>query len=64
MMELGYALGRRRRVVISAKEGTALPFDQDKLPTFMWTRGDLPAQRMAAYRDWLDRYSELPFIVT
>src|SRR5690606_26487026 len=29
MMELGYALGRSRRVIISARKGTKLPFDQD-----------------------------------
>jgi hypothetical protein len=33
-MELGYALGRRRRYVISAQTGTKLPFDEDKLPTY------------------------------
>ena len=33
-MELGYALGRRRRFVISAQTGTRLPFDEDKLPTY------------------------------
>jgi hypothetical protein len=30
-MELGYALARRRRIVISAKKGTKLPFGPDKL---------------------------------
>jgi len=32
-MELGYALGRSRRVIISAKKGTQLPFDQAKFAT-------------------------------
>ena len=27
LMELGYALGRHRRVIISARVGTPLPFD-------------------------------------
>ena len=35
-MELGYALARHRRVVISARKGTQLPFDEDKLPTYIW----------------------------
>jgi hypothetical protein len=63
MMELGYALARRRRVIISAKKGTPLPFDEDKLPTFMWERIDSPDERIKAYRDWLDRNMELPPLV-
>jgi hypothetical protein len=63
MMELGYALGRSRRVVISAKKGTRLAFDQDKLPTYLWDDGGTPDERVAEYRDWFDRYSDLPPIV-
>jgi hypothetical protein len=62
MMELGYALGRSRRFVISAKKGTALPFDQDKLPTYFWNEAET-ADGIAAYRHWFDRYSELPPLV-
>jgi hypothetical protein len=63
-MELGYALGRRRRCVISAQTGTRLPFDQDKLPTYFWKNGSPVDERRKTYVDWLDRYSELPPIVT
>jgi hypothetical protein len=35
-IELGYALGRGRRVIITAKEGTPLPFDQQAIPCFFW----------------------------
>jgi hypothetical protein len=62
-MELGYALARRRRVVISAKKGTRLPFDEDKLPTYLWEDTGTRAERVGAYRQWSDRYSELPPIV-
>jgi hypothetical protein len=62
-MELGYALGRRRRVVLSAKTGTKLIFDGDKLPTYFWEDTDPVDERRAAYRNWLDQYSELPPIV-
>ena len=62
-MELGYALARRRRVVISAKKGTRLPFDEDKLPTYLWEDTGTRAERVGAYRQWFDRYSELPPIV-
>lgn len=62
-MELGYALGRPRRVVISAQEGTKQIFDSDKLPTHFWQRGDADAAR-AAYLDWFDRYVEVGPLVT
>lgn len=62
-MELGYALARRRRIVISARKGTRLIFDEDKLPTYFWDDGGTVEQRRSAYRDWLDQYSELPPIV-
>lgn len=62
-MELGYALARRRRTIISAKKGTMLPFDEDKLPTYMWEDQGTPDARINSYRDWFDQYSELPPIV-
>ena len=62
-MELGYALARRRRVVISAKKGTRLPFDPDKLPTYMWEDKATRDERVAGYCEWLDRYIELPPLV-
>jgi hypothetical protein len=61
-MELGYALGRRRRVVISAKVRTKLPFDGDKLPTF-WDDNGSVDERRRSYLNWLDQYSELPPVV-
>jgi hypothetical protein len=62
-MELGYALGRRRRLVISAQKGTKLPFDDDKLPTYFWANDGRLDNRRRAYLDWLARNSELPPIV-
>ena len=63
VVELGYALGRRRRFVISAKDGTHLGFDHDKLPTYFWEDACTVDERRAAYREWLDLYSDLPPIV-
>lgn len=62
-MELGYALGRRRRVVISAKRGTTLPFDEDKLPTFFWDDQKGWDEQLRGYREWFDRFSDLPPLV-
>jgi hypothetical protein len=62
-MELGYALARRRRIVLSAKHGTQLPFDEDKLPTYLWKDTGTRDQRIKEYLDWFDRYSDLPPVV-
>lgn len=63
MMELGYALGRHRRCLLSALEGTDLPFDSDKLPIYLWDPGAERDAKVAAYGEWFDRYGELPSIV-
>ena len=63
MMELGYALGRRRRTVISAMRGTTLPFDQDKLPTYFWDEFDTESDLRPAYRAWLERHLDAPALV-
>ncbi len=63
-MELGYALGRPRRVVISAQEGTKPIFDSDKLPTHFWARSEDVAACVADYLDWFDRYVEVGPLVT
>jgi hypothetical protein len=63
MMELGYALGRRRRVILTALTGTRLPFDPDKLPTYFWTNEGTVAERASSFRDWFERFIDLPPIV-
>lgn len=63
LMELGYALARRRRVIISAMKGTELPFDPDKLPTFFWHREKDTEDLLSEYQGWFDRYFDMPPIV-
>jgi hypothetical protein len=36
-MELGYALGRAQRVIMTARKGTVLPFDSFALETYQWS---------------------------
>ncbi len=62
-MELGYALARRRRVIISAMDGTRLPFDSDKLPTHFWSPDQASCAREEAFRTWLERHLDMPPIV-
>ena len=35
-IELGYAFGRATRVIVTAEEGTQLPFDTDAIPCHFW----------------------------
>lgn len=63
MMELGYALARRRRVLVSAMKGTLLPFDPDKLPTCFWEPNRENGELIDQYRNWYERNVDLPPIV-
>lgn len=63
LMELGYALARRKRVIITARHGTILPFDTDKLPVFFWSDQELLASTMETFRTWLERHMDLPPLV-
>lgn len=38
-IELGYALGNTNRVLVTAEEGTKLPFDQEMIPCHFWNAG-------------------------
>ncbi|MGD9734943.1 MAG: hypothetical protein AB7V58_04945 [Solirubrobacterales bacterium] len=60
MLELGYALGRRRRFLLSARKGTHLPFDPDKLPTYFWDPATDVCGCRTGYAEWFDLYSESP----
>ena len=62
-MELGYALARRRRVVITAMQGTRLPFDSDKLPTYFWSPEQRQEERQDAFASCLRRYVDMPPLV-
>jgi hypothetical protein len=43
--ELGYAEGHKKSVVVTAKEGTKLPFDVKDIPTLFWRSIDLKGLR-------------------
>ena len=62
-MELGYALARHRRVLITAMKGTRLPFDSDKLPTHFWDSTQPKHERRDAFHSWFDRHIDMPAVV-
>lgn len=42
-MEMGYAFGLKKKVLLTAKEGTKLPFDSSAIPCYFWNP-DSPIQ--------------------
>ena len=47
-IELGYAL-RGNRVLVTAEEGTKLPFDQEMIPCHFWRPGEPVADRKSPW---------------
>lgn len=62
-IELGYALGRGHRTVITARKEEAPPFDADKLPWHFWDPRATPADAQVALREHLRKYGALPPLV-
>ncbi len=61
--ELGYALGNRQRVILSAHDTERLPFDTDKLPCQFWNQSepvDVRRERLLAH---VNQFGTLPPIV-
>ncbi|HUS12449.1 MAG TPA: hypothetical protein VMZ30_18420 [Pyrinomonadaceae bacterium] len=55
-IELGYALGRSIKVIMTAEEGTILPFDSHDIPCFFWKHGMDNAERRKALREFWQKY--------
>jgi hypothetical protein len=61
-IELGYAL-RGNRVLVTAEEGTKLPFDQEMIPCHFWKSGDPVADRKRALVEFWKKNINRPPIV-
>jgi hypothetical protein len=61
--ELGYALGNRQRVIISAHHSERMPFDTDKLPYRSWSQSEAANERRDKLRAHIDQFGTLPPIV-
>ena len=61
-IELGYAL-RGGRVLVTAEDGTKLPFDQEMIPCHFWKPGDSVADRRKALVDFWEKNINRPQIV-
>lgn len=62
-IELGYALGTQNRVLVTAEEGTKLPFDQEMIPCHFWKPTGNVADRKKALIEFWEKYINRPPIV-
>jgi hypothetical protein len=63
MMELGYAFGRLKRVILTAEEGTDLPFDPGAIETHFWDPAADNKSRIARLLDYCGRTATRPPLV-
>ena len=61
-IELGYALGREHRTIVSAQDGTVLPFDEQAIPTHLWGVGSLDEQRGKLRTFWAKNIDRDPLV--
>jgi hypothetical protein len=62
-IELGYALGRGHRVVITARDGEGQPFDADKLPWHFWTRAVPATDAQTKLHEHIRKFGAIPPLV-
>jgi TIR- and PNP-associating SLOG family len=61
--ELGYAQGRSLKLIISAMEGTVLPFDVGAMPVYFWNKEQPTTDRRRLFREFWSKNIGRPFIV-
>jgi hypothetical protein len=62
-IELGYALGTQNRVLVTAEEGTKLPFDQEMIPCHFWKPAASVSDRKKDFLEFWEKYISRPPIV-
>lgn len=62
-IELGYALGTQNRVLVTAEEGTKLPFDQEMIPCHFWKPAALVSDRKKDFLEFWEKYISRPPVV-
>jgi hypothetical protein len=62
-IELGYALRNTNRVLVTAEEGTNLPFDQQAIPCHFWKAGDPASERQKAFSEFWKKNIDRPPVV-
>lgn len=63
LVELGYALGRPSKVILTAKKGTKLPFDTEMYECCFWDSDDPIELTQQRLKDYLERNFNRPPVV-
>lgn len=62
-MELGYALGNRQRVIVTARDDTRISFDAFALEAFLWNESEEGSARIDRLRTHWERNINIPVLV-
>jgi hypothetical protein len=63
-IELGYALGNGQHVMVSAKDGTTLPFDSSQIETFLWDLSREPKDLQEELKTyWRRNFNKPPIVI-
>ena len=62
-MELGYALGNKQRVIVTARNDTRISFDAFALEAFQWNESEDSAKRIDRFRTHWERNINMPTLV-
>lgn len=62
-MELGYALGNKQRVIVTARDDTKISFDAFALEAFQWKEGEDAAKQLERFKIHWERNINMPNLV-
>jgi hypothetical protein len=62
--EMGYAFGRARKTIVTAMEGTKIPFDTNAYETALWNPAKSAAEKINELKQYWQRNSSRPPLVT
>jgi hypothetical protein len=61
--EMGYAFGRARKVIVTAAEGTSIPFDTTTYEAVMWKAPNSTNDKVSQLKDYWERNISRPPLV-
>ena len=63
-MEMGYAFGLNKKVLLTAKEGTKLPFDSNAIPCYFWSPDRSNEEQQESFLDFWNKNINRPPLIS
>jgi len=63
-MEMGYAFGLNKKVLLTAKEGTKLPFDSKAIPCYFWSPDRSNEEQQESFLDFWNKNINRPPLIS